>query len=389
MLRFLGIACYAVVVAFLTGCATSPALPVQKQAEAQAVLQRVKAEVAPDSHLELFTVGAALMGHSLVLTGEVQRAENRLKALEALRAKNIIAIDSIQVLPQPQLGDRAWAIAGLSLCNGREGTEHKAELGTQLLMGEVVRVLKRTTNVSLGWLYVQSRDGYSAWQAEGNLVRCTEAEARAWEAGPMAIITAFETTVFSKPSEKAEPLSDAVLLNKVRLLASEDSWLRVQLPDGRTGYVRSADAAEYKAWKNSRQPTAEHIEQTARQLLGRPYLWGANSPRGLDCSGFTKVVFGSNGIDLLRNAGHQATQGVEVPLDPDFSKLKKGDLIFFGRQAAEGKPRRVTHVGIYLKNKKFIHSADKVHISSLDPEASDRDVRRLHRVLSVRRILAE
>jgi cell wall-associated NlpC family hydrolase len=116
-------------------------------------------------------------------------------------------------------------------------------------------------------------------------------------------------------------------------------------------------------------------------------LWGGYSPKGFDCSGFTKTVFFLNGIDLQRDSSKQAGQGVAVPLDKDLSQLKKGDLLFFGPRARRGKPERVVHVGLYLGNKLFIHSSERVQISSLDPQSPLRDENRIRTLLHARRIL--
>jgi cell wall-associated NlpC family hydrolase len=107
----------------------------------------------------------------------------------------------------------------------------------------------------------------------------------------------------------------------------------------------------------------------------------------LDCSGFTKTVFFLNGIDLMRDSSQQARQGVAVPLDGDLSQLKKGDLLFFGRRARQGRPERVVHVGLYLGDRLFIHSSERVHISSLDPQSPLRDENRIRTLLRARRVL--
>ena len=153
------------------------------------------------------------------------------------------------------------------------------------------------------------------------------------------------------------------------LTGEEGDWFKVELPDQRAGCLPRKAATNYDARKAARQPTAENIERTARSFIGRPYLWGGNSPKGFDCSGFTKTVFFLNGIDLMRDSSQQARQGVEVPLDGDLSQLKKGDLLFFGRRPRRGGPERVVHLGIYLGDKLFIHSSEWVHISSLDPSS--------------------
>lgn len=360
-----------------------------RQAEAARIIESVRTEVAPNAHLQIYRLGLEKQAGSLVLTGEVQSAEAKRITLQRMEAAGIPVKDAVTVLPQADLGEHSWAIAAISLCNGREETEHRAELGTQLLMGDVVRVWKRSKKGPLPWVLVQSRDGYTAWQMEGSVVLCTEQEARAWEQGPLVIVTAFESSVLSQPDASSEPVSDAVLLNRFKFLGNTGAWTRVQLPDGRTGFIPSKDIEDYQAWKSSRQPTAENIERTARSLMGRPYLWGANSPRGLDCSGLTKIVFACHGIDLMRNASHQATQGRDVPLDPEFRNLKKGDLLFFGRSPGNGKPVRISHTAIYLGGKEFIHSAETVHVSSLDPAAPNRDEHYMKLLLKARRLLPE
>ena len=167
----------------------------------------------------------------------------------------------------------------------------------------------------------------------------------------------------------------------------EGDWFKVELPDQRAGYLQKHSATDYKEWKRTRQPTPDAIEQTARMFLGYPYLWGGNSPKGLDCSGFTKLVFFLNGVELDRNASHQAQQGVAVPLDAEFSHVKKGDLLFFGTPARGDRPERVTHVGIYLGDKLFIHSSEMVRINSLDPNSPISDARRIRTLIAAKRVL--
>lgn len=108
----------------------------------------------------------------------------------------------------------------------------------------------------------------------------------------------------------------------------------------------------------------------------------------MDCSGFTKLVFFLNGIELNRNASQQALQGRDVPLDADLSYLRKGDLLFFGGDR-RGRSERVSHVAIYLGGKSFIQSSEMVRISSLDPQSPIRDELRIRTLLHARRILPE
>ena len=350
-------------------------------------IERVKQNYAPDSRLAIFDVGVESWGRPLVLTGEVDRVEARIATLQAVERTGARLIDHIKVLPDERLGDRVWGIADLSVVSGRLQPEHKAEMGTQVLMGEVVRVWKQSTSAAYAWYLVQSPDGYLSWLQRGTFVRCTREQVETWRSGPLLIVTAFEALVLEEPRPDAQPVSDVVLCDLVRRTGEAGDWYRVELPDQRAGFLPKNAAEDYGAWKQARRATPENIEQAARRFIGRPYLWGANSPKGFDCSGLTKMVFFLNGIDLLRDSSKQATQGVPVALDPDLSQLKKGDLLFFGRPRRGDRPERVVHVGIYLGDKLFIHSSERVRISSLDPQSPLRDEHRIRTLLRARRLL--
>ena len=85
------------------------------------------------------------------------------------------------------------------------------------------------------------------------------------------------------------------------------------------------------------------------EFVGVPYRRGGNTVEsGLDCSGFTRLVFlDSNGIDLPRTAAEQAQVGTKVSAE----ELKPGDLVFFNTMK-----RAYSHVGIYLGNDQFVHA---------------------------------
>jgi gamma-D-glutamyl-L-lysine dipeptidyl-peptidase len=350
-------------------------------------IQSIKERYAPDSRLAIFNVGVERRGRELVLTGEVDRAEAKIETVQAVQRTGAKVADRITVLPEERLGEQVWGIGCLSVASARLQPEHKAEMGTQVLMGEVVRVWKRSTNAVFVWYLAQTTDGYLSWLHKGTFVRCTREQAEAWNRAPLLIVTAMEDCIRQQPQPGAQPVSDVVLCDLVRKTGEEGDWHKVELPDQRAGFLPKKVAEDYAAWKQARRPTAENIERTARQFIGRPYFWGGNSPKGLDCSGFTGLVFYLNGIDLQRDSSQQSKQGVPVPLDPDFSQLKKGDLLFFGHPARRGRPERVVHVGLYLGDKLFIHSSEQVHISSLDPQSPLRDENRIRTLLHARRIL--
>jgi cell wall-associated NlpC family hydrolase len=222
---------------------------------------------------------------------------------------------------------------------------------------------------------------------KGTFVRCTREQVEAWQNDTLLIVTALEDCILERPETGAQPVSDVVLGDLIKQTGEAGGWFKVELPDHRTGFLPKKAAEDYGGWKKSRQPTAENIELTGRRLLGRPYLWGANSPKGLDCSGFAKIVFLMNGIELKRNARDQAQEGKAVPLDHDLSQLKRGDLLCFGSRARGDRPARVTHVGIYLGDKLFMQSSERVQINSLDPNSPLRDEHRIRSLIGARRIL--
>ena len=99
----------------------------------------------------------------------------------------------------------------------------------------------------------------------------------------------------------------------------------------------------------------------ARQYLGVPYKHGGIDPRGFDCSGLTYYVYSQLGRELPRSAAQQSKKGRRIKP----RHLRPGDLVFF----STGKGRQVTHVGIYLGQKKFIHAPGRgrtVAIAELD-----------------------
>ena len=115
-----------------------------------------------------------------------------------------------------------------------------------------------------------------------------------------------------------------------------------------------------------RRAIKDDVEIRAKNLLGKPYVWGAIGPNKFDCSGFTQKVFRQAGIKIPRNSRAQAKVGKYVPYD----NLRRGDMVFFATNRKN--PKRITHVGIYLSNGKFIHASSggkKVMISSLRKSA--------------------
>jgi len=99
-------------------------------------------------------------------------------------------------------------------------------------------------------------------------------------------------------------------------------------------------------------PSRDSVVQVARSQLGLRYRLGALSPgRAFDCSGLVKWVMGLFEIEMPRTAALQARTGIELPKDPE--RLLPGDLLYFG------KGKRVTHIGIYVGEGRYVHAANR------------------------------
>jgi len=100
------------------------------------------------------------------------------------------------------------------------------------------------------------------------------------------------------------------------------------------------------------------IIQKAFTFLNTPFLWGGKTPYGIDCSGFTQMVYKLCGYKLLRDAKQQATQGEVLSF---IEECEPGDLAFFDNEEGE-----IIHVGIILNDYHIIHAYGKVRIDTLD-----------------------
>ncbi|MGB2128277.1 MAG: NlpC/P60 family protein [Flavicella sp.] len=102
----------------------------------------------------------------------------------------------------------------------------------------------------------------------------------------------------------------------------------------------------------------ENLIRTAYLFLNTPYLWGGKTPFGIDCSGFSQMVYKLNGYQLKRDASQQAKQGEVLSF---IEESEPGDLAFFDNNEGE-----ITHVGIIMKDNYIIHAHGKVRIDRLD-----------------------
>ena len=322
-----------------------------------------------------------------------------------------------------------YAVVNLSVNFLREEPDYTAELGTQALMGTVVEIKEEESY----WRKVVTPEPYTAWCTEKGLVEMTAEEIDDYLAAPKYICTAWHSTLFSSPSEKSPKICDLVqgdVLRQVfrsgrrgnsgnyrnsenygnaypgsgkkeksggrqtgdsgagRRAESKGGFLKAMLPDGACGYVKASDVEDYSQWKATRVFSGENVVREAMKFVGVPYLWGGASPNGVDCSGLALLAYKFCGVDLPRNASQQARLGdmLKVRNGEDFvlDSLQAGDLLFFGSWREDGSAK-VTHVGIYIGDGRFIHSSQVVRVNSLLASREDY-YENSHRLLFAKRI---
>lgn len=366
-----------------------PLAPVRGTAQddpCKATLAPLKARYAPDRRVAVFDVTCVQQATQLLVRGDVDQEAARRDVLAALDAAKLgPVLDSIRVLPDRALADTPFGIVKVSVGNVRSNPAHSAELATQVMMGMVVKVLKKQGD----WYYVQGPDQYLGWLEGAAMHLAKQDGVDAWVNGPRVIMTAYFGVVRAKADTTSLPVSDAVPGVLFKNDGAKGKWQAVETPDGRKGFIPRALVADYAKWKTTRNLTANNVETTAKRFIGVPYLWGGTSPKGMDCSGFTKTVFRLNGMELNRDANQQATMGFDVPVADDYAHLKKGDLLFFGRKATAEQPERITHVGIWLEGKQIIHTpgGSGVRIDSFDPAATNYNDGLVKTLVRARRVI--
>jgi gamma-D-glutamyl-L-lysine dipeptidyl-peptidase len=347
------------------------------------VSKEIKAAYAPDRRDKTYEVSIRESDGKMVVYGSTTEKDAKEELIKKLSDKGISVLDSIVLLPDSALGDKIYALTAHSVANLRYEADYSSEMASQVLMGTPLKILEKRSY----WYRVITPEDYTAWVTEGSLKLMNESEMKKWRESDRLIVTNYYTIFREKPSSDAAVVSDGVwgdiVVNHGK---GTIAYYGVTLPNGKNAYLLKKDATPFKKWIMTRKPDPENIIKTAKHFLGFPYLWAGTSIKGMDCSGFTKTTFFLNGVILRRDASQQAKTGTDVDISSGIENLQMGDLLFFGRKATENKSERVTHVGIYIGEGLFIHSATYVHINSLLPD-SDNYYEGSTRLVRARRML--
>lgn len=246
----------------------------------------------------------------------------------------------------------------------RSAPSDKSEMVTQILFGEMVEIINKKGN----WRKVRcSWDNYEGWMDIKLLKKITPKE---------------KELSLLNPTYSLE-LAQAVMADDhfipVVMGATLPRYDGMKLLLGDISYTFSGQAI---APGNS-EPTIDLLLKIARKYLNAPYMWGGRSPFGLDCSGFSQMVFKMIGVKLLRDASQQVTQGKGI----DFVEMSQpGDLAFF-----ENKAKRIAHVGIIYPGARIIHAHGKVRIDKLDHFGifNEETEKYTHRLRVIKRVLPD
>ncbi|HLP94239.1 MAG TPA: C40 family peptidase [Saprospiraceae bacterium] len=232
-----------------------------------------------------------------------------------------------------------YAACQVSIAPLRAQPSDKSEMVSQLLFGETVEIQESKDN----WKYVVCAwDGYTGWVDGKQLKRLTPTEFNQYRDHQALNLSLVEGLM----------AADHFIPVTLGAVLPQYDGLRCQL--GEQTYQFSGPVVT----PGQQKTNSEWVVKVARRYLHAPYLWGGRSPFGIDCSGFTQMVYKTAGIRLLRDASQQVSQGRLI----DFmEECQAGDLAFFDNGKGV-----VTHVGIILPECHIIHASGEVRVDKLD-----------------------
>lgn len=214
----------------------------------------------------------------------------------------------------------------------------QSEMISQLLFGELFLILGQKED----WFYIHlDYDHYEGWAHKNQLLLLPAETYERIASDNRHFLEEMVTYVQDQRGNlQLLSLGSSLPLFKANTFGFEDSIFELE------GEVSSG----------SKEKSA--IIHTAYKYLNSPFLWGGKTPFGLDCSGFTQMVYKINGHHLYRDAHQQASQGEVLSF---IEESEPGDLAFFDNEDGE-----IVHAGILLADNHIIHCHGKVRIDRID-----------------------
>jgi cell wall-associated NlpC family hydrolase len=234
-----------------------------------------------------------------------------------------------------------YGICNLSIVPVRAEPSDRSEMVSQLLLGEHFTILE----VGPKWVKIQNAwDNYVGWISNKQYDTLTAAQFEELNVAHPAMVADIAHVITHQFTKETM----AVVMGSVLPHYAKHAFFLAKEAYKYEGTIQAT------AIKNSRHA----IVEAAYLYLNSPYLWGGKSPFGIDCSGFTQMVYKLCGLKILRDASEQAQMGTPLSF---IEEALPGDLAFFDNE--EGK---IIHVGIILKNNNIIHASGAVRIDKLD-----------------------
>ncbi|WP_103867025.1 C40 family peptidase [Aquimarina sp. I32.4] len=224
-----------------------------------------------------------------------------------------------------------YGICNLSIVPLRFEPQDPSEMVSQVLYGEHFKILeqrKKWSKIRLAF------DLYEGWIDNKQYVEINK-----------------------ETYDNFNKMSMSLVGDMVDFVSCEDNQL-MPIPLGASLQALDFFNHQYEGTKITERQAKKHLIDTAFLFLNAPYLWGGKTNFGIDCSGFTQMVYKLNGYQLQRDASQQATQGEPLSF---IEESEPGDLAFFDNE--EG---TITHVGIMMKDNYIIHAHGKVRVDRID-----------------------
>jgi hypothetical protein len=232
------------------------------------------------------------------------------------------------------------------------GGEQKRE--TQVLMGEQVEI----TEIRGDWYRVvvlaqpsrKDPRGYPGW------VQASDVTLSPYLFDSFIIVMVPSAPLRTLPEIGSSIVAEVSLDTRLNIVDQESPWIQVALPDGDQAWIEQAMVRVEGSGQPPYRALPEDLINTAKSLLGTPYLWGGSSWKALDCSGVVYRTFHAHGILLARDSRDQAEGGQVIAPNG----LEPGDLVFY---AVGGPSGTVSHVSLYIGSGQAIATYDGQYVS--------------------------